>query len=216
MLIRHCNELQLIDRSDMIRCLKHISSEEVHCHIRNLIMMVLLPKQLHLDSSNQAAYLRAAVSRVSQCRITFCWITSTQIANQTVMEPRGLDLLLPIWQLMQPQGLHFIGVTSAQVRVSYTKYVNNFKRSLQPGEKSISEAVADQLTPVGSVMFNKSPHAMVLDTLSADESFFIFKNSHGNNKKFKVPVRCGPDEFYFIHVEPTVWNYSIVKNKIRN
>ena len=54
-----------MDQSDMNRCLDHISCEEAHVHIRNLIMMVLLPKQLHIDSLNQAAYLRAAVSRVS-------------------------------------------------------------------------------------------------------------------------------------------------------
>ena len=137
------------------------------------------------------------------CKHLFVFI-KTQIANPTVMEPRGLNLLYPIWQLMQPQCIHHIGVTSDRVRVYYTKYINDFKTTLKPGEKSILDAVNAGLTPVGSVMFHQSPHAMVLDTLSEDERFFIFKNTHGNNKQMKIPVEKGPDEFYFIHIEPTV------------
>ena len=37
---------------------------EVHQQIRNLIAMILLPKKLHKNDESQAAYLRAAVSRV--------------------------------------------------------------------------------------------------------------------------------------------------------
>ena len=38
--------------------------EWVHCEIRNLLMMVLVPKPLHKDGAHQMAYLRATVSRV--------------------------------------------------------------------------------------------------------------------------------------------------------
>ena len=38
--------------------------ESVHCELRNLLMMVLIPKPLHKDGQRQAAYLRATVSRV--------------------------------------------------------------------------------------------------------------------------------------------------------
>ena len=38
--------------------------EEVHCEIRNLMMMTLVPRPLHKDGEVQAAYLRATVSRV--------------------------------------------------------------------------------------------------------------------------------------------------------
>ena len=44
--------------------LKYINEEDTHTKIRNLIMFILLPKKLHIDGEHQAAFLRAAVSRV--------------------------------------------------------------------------------------------------------------------------------------------------------
>merc|ERR1712147_481299 len=84
--IRRCHEIGLIDEAKMSTLLEYINEEEVHVELRNLIMMILLPKKLHFDDKSQAAFLRAAVSR---------------IANPTVMEPRGFDFLRPIWHLMQ-------------------------------------------------------------------------------------------------------------------
>ena len=72
------------------------------------------------------------------------------------MEPRGLDFLRPIWDLMQAQDHRgdqndkYIGLAPDQVRVHYVKYVNDFKQQLnplQPGQLSIRDAVYDQLTP---------------------------------------------------------------------
>ena len=45
-------------------CLEYINKEDTHKEIRNLVMMLLLPKRLHFDGAHQAAFLRAAVSRV--------------------------------------------------------------------------------------------------------------------------------------------------------
>ena len=45
-------------------CLNYMNRESVHTEIRNLVMCVLLPKKLHIDGDHQAAFLRAAVSRV--------------------------------------------------------------------------------------------------------------------------------------------------------
>ena len=53
----------------MQRCLDYISEEKVHVELRNLIMMILLPKKLHVDDDKQAAFLRAAVSRVSNAKV---------------------------------------------------------------------------------------------------------------------------------------------------
>ena len=39
--------------------------KETHHKIRNLIAMILLPKKLHKNDESQAAFLRAAISRVS-------------------------------------------------------------------------------------------------------------------------------------------------------
>ena len=47
------------------KCLEWINKENIHKEIRNLMMMILLPKRLHFDGAHQAAFLRAAVSRVS-------------------------------------------------------------------------------------------------------------------------------------------------------
>ena len=65
MLIRRCHEIGLIDQAKMDEFLEYISEEYVHVELRNLILMILLPKKLHIDDSSQGAYLRAAVSRVS-------------------------------------------------------------------------------------------------------------------------------------------------------
>ena len=63
--IRRCHEIGLIDEDQLKKRLDYISEEKVHVELRNLIMMILLPKKLHVDDQSQAAFLRAAVSRVS-------------------------------------------------------------------------------------------------------------------------------------------------------
>ena len=68
-LIKRCHEIGVVDQTQMNELLDHISGEDVHVEIRNLIMMILLPKKLHVDDSSQAAFLRAAVSRVSIMKI---------------------------------------------------------------------------------------------------------------------------------------------------
>ena len=68
-LIRECNQFGIIDDQKKIECEEFISSEKVHVHIRNLTMMILLPRKLHMDDDTQAAYLRAAVSRVRNQRL---------------------------------------------------------------------------------------------------------------------------------------------------
>ena len=63
--IRRCHEIELVNQAKMNKLLDYISKEEVHVELRNLIMMILLPKKLHVDDQSQAAFLRAAASRVS-------------------------------------------------------------------------------------------------------------------------------------------------------
>ena len=55
-----------IDQQRKSTCLNYISEDGIHEIIRNLITMILLPKKLHKNDICQAAYLRAAVSRVSR------------------------------------------------------------------------------------------------------------------------------------------------------
>ena len=45
-------------------CMKQ-SLKSFHVQVRNMIMMILVPRKLHVDDCTQAAYLEAAVSRVS-------------------------------------------------------------------------------------------------------------------------------------------------------
>ena len=66
LLIGRCHEIGLIDQRKMNKLLDYINEEKVHVELRNLILMILLPKKLHVDDSSQAAFLRAAVSRVSE------------------------------------------------------------------------------------------------------------------------------------------------------
>ena len=72
--IRRCHEISVVpaittgrERSpteQMQHCLDYINEEQIHVELRNLIMMILLPKKLHVDDQSQDAFLRAAVSRV--------------------------------------------------------------------------------------------------------------------------------------------------------
>ena len=42
-------------------------------------------------------------------------------------------------------------------------------------------------------------HAMVLDTIK--DGKFVFKNTYAGNKQVEIPVKKGPLEFYFVHME---------------
>ena len=64
-LIKKLFEAGKIDDKRKEECLEFIREPTNHQEIRNLIAMVLVPKQLHKNDNSQAAYLRAAVSRVS-------------------------------------------------------------------------------------------------------------------------------------------------------
>ena len=131
------------------------------------------------------------------------------------MQPRGIEFLRPIWELITHWD--YLGLCDNQIMVYYTKYVNHYKQPLQPNDQSICDAVEKQLTPgkfctyeqfsktlfpVGTVLINENPHAMVLDTISNGE--FVFKNTKSSETQFKIKVddTDSPDEFYFLHIEP--------------
>ena len=63
-LIRKCHEQGLINKKRKDELEEYVMNDKVHSIIRNLLMMVLIPRKLHVDDESQAAYLRAAVSRV--------------------------------------------------------------------------------------------------------------------------------------------------------
>ena len=62
-----------------------------------------------------------------------------------MMEPRGIDFLVPISHLIE--GEVFLKLANADVKVFYITYVNDFKRQLQPNEHSVRTAINDKLTP---------------------------------------------------------------------
>ena len=45
--------------------MKERESSELYLEIRNLMMMIIIPKRIHKKDSEQAAYLRASIVRVS-------------------------------------------------------------------------------------------------------------------------------------------------------
>ena len=65
-LIKKLFEAGKINKKRKEECLEFISEDEMHQKIRNLIAMVLVPKKLHKNDESQAAYLKAAVSRVGR------------------------------------------------------------------------------------------------------------------------------------------------------
>ena len=69
-LINHLFQHGKINEGKKQRCLDYINEEGIHVIIRNLVMMVLLPRKLHFDGDHQSAFLRAAVSRVRNLKMT--------------------------------------------------------------------------------------------------------------------------------------------------
>ena len=64
-LIKQLYEARKITEQKKKEAMEFIMSDEKHRKIRNLIAMILLPKKLHKNDESQAAFLRAAISRVS-------------------------------------------------------------------------------------------------------------------------------------------------------
>ena len=70
------------------------------------------------------------------------------------MQSKGLDFLRPIWRMIHADGLYYDGdsekglnLSESDVEVTYTRYVNNYKKVAQANDKSIDEAVEAELTP---------------------------------------------------------------------
>ena len=59
------------------------------------------------------------------------------------MQSRGLDFLQPIWKLIN----EYLKLSENDVEVTYTRYVNNYKKDAQTNDKTINEAVEAGLTP---------------------------------------------------------------------
>ena len=68
-LIKKLFEAGKISKETKTYAVEYVLSDESHYKIRNLIAMILLPKKLHGYDESQAAYLRAAVSRVSDTKL---------------------------------------------------------------------------------------------------------------------------------------------------
>ena len=120
-----------INRAKYEECLWFISRDKVHVEMRNLIMMVLLPKKLHFDDNSQSAFLRAAISRM---------------ANKTVIEEEGIWLLRPVYHLLFDS--YYLGFDLSKVIVCYETYTNNFKTdSLHKNVQTIENAVDKGICP---------------------------------------------------------------------
>ena len=129
------------------KCLEYINHESTHKQVRDLIMMILLPKRLHFDGAHQAAFLRAAVSRVSKLVMIFN-LLFLQIANQTVLEAEGLFFLRPVYELFFGDDSFFLQLPRSSVRVCYKSYYNTYKGiQIGPNDLSLDDAVNQGLTP---------------------------------------------------------------------
>jgi hypothetical protein len=198
--VKHCHRAGLIDQGKMDQCIQYISEENFHIELYNFIVQLMLPQKLQRFS--QTTYLSAVVAR---------------IVHPTVIEPRGLDLFVPIRKLIKCN--RYVGLATNQMRVYYKTYKNDYKRALYPGETSICQAINLQLQPVASVDlthvvvagsvitatnpgFPGHPHAMVLETINDNNELVFAEN--GNNTKYTLPANhpTAPDEFQFIHIEP--------------
>ena len=79
--------------------------------------------------------------------------------NPTVMQPKGLDFLTPIWEMIysnkeidrnssdKTQGLN---LPESDVSVTYTRYINSYKKTAtnaQPNDTPIDVAIKDGFAP---------------------------------------------------------------------
>ena len=129
-------------------CLEYIMKVENHRKLRNLIAMILLPKKLHQNDQSQAAFLRAAVSRVRDIIKLIKIRESSQIANPTVLEKPGALMLAPIYQLLfgeyDNSNYPSLELTEDQITISYKTYKTDnlphlqeiVDQKLAPGNKS--------------------------------------------------------------------------------
>ena len=85
LLIEQCYQCELIDDQRKKECQELITSESFHVEIRNLTMMILLPRKLHMDDETQAAFVRAAVSRVN-LSYTYCTIVTTSFLLRLLIQ----------------------------------------------------------------------------------------------------------------------------------
>ena len=71
------------------------------------------------------------------------------------MQSNGLDFLQPIWKMIySDEGLEYqydsnkgLNLSESDVEVTYTRYVNNYKKDAQTNDRTIDEAVEAELTP---------------------------------------------------------------------
>ena len=68
-LIKRLFEAGKIDEETKEKCLEYIMSVKNYEKIKNLIVMTLVPKKMHKNDCSQAAYLKAAVSRVRTLKL---------------------------------------------------------------------------------------------------------------------------------------------------
>ena len=106
---------------DYERCMEFINHDSFHVHTRNAILMILMPRQLHVDDESQAAFLRAAVSRVRKLTLKINNYFYQKLANQTIIDREGVFYLERVWYLFHI-GLHLKGFP---ISVTYKTYYNN-------------------------------------------------------------------------------------------
>ena len=71
-MIENLKKNGIIDEDIYDFCMKMINDSLFHVETRNAILMILVPRHLHVDDESQTAFLRAAVSRVRYYQLN--WI----------------------------------------------------------------------------------------------------------------------------------------------
>ena len=81
------------------------------------------------------------------------------------MQSKGLDFLQPIWAMIYSDEwldddfcLKGLNLSVSNVDVTYTRYVNNYKKDAQTNDKTIDEAVEAKLTPGKKEKINPIRH----------------------------------------------------------
>lgn len=219
--LRHLLDEELITNKEYKEEYAYVNSNDVFKEIKNLLMLMIVPKKMHIGDTSQAAYLKAAISR---------------LCHKTALDEEGLYYLRPLFGTRdlasttmdastygsQVQCRVKFNLTLDQVRPSYNVFYNPFSHQSRPklGQRSILEVVKvidengtgqacqyDELCPVGAVNMpgETVTHAMVLDAIRIDSNgqhWFQFKNTTRHNSKVEILANDhdAPTTFYYIHI----------------
>ena len=126
-------------------------SSETFLEIRNLMLMTVIPKRIHVKDNLQSAYLKAAVIRVRYSIVVriVSVIYTFKLTTKTAFEDEAIFSLRPLFYGDSSEMRYFLSCSN--FKSTYQKYKNPFhpflKQNLHPTHTSYSKYVSFNSLP---------------------------------------------------------------------